>query len=137
MVWYIKWYLKINVGFYCLANQSNFLLICSFFEVQLFFILYSKIACFKNSIVCTLMETNTLQRTYNLKKKHVLRYIVVFVCLFRATCCFSCQELHKFSESLRFKNLYRQKTAGIACQKDNTFAEFHINLSFGSGCVQS
>ena len=83
------------------------------------------------------METNTLQRIYIIKKKQVLHYIVVFVCLFRATCCFSCQELHKFSESLRFKNLYRQKTAGIACQKDNAFVEFHINLSFGSGCVQS
>ena len=75
------------------------------------------------------METNTLQRTYIIKKKQFLRYIVVFVCLFRATCCFSCQELHKFSESLRFKNLYRQKTAGIACQKDNAFVEFHINLA--------
>ena len=82
------------------------------------------------------MEKNTLKRTYIIKK-HVLHYIVVLVCLFRATCCFSCQELHKFSEYLRFKYLYRQKIAGIACQKDNAFVEFHINLSFGSGRVQS
>ena len=83
------------------------------------------------------METNTLQGTYIIQKTEVLLYIVVFVCLFRVTCCFSCQELHNFSESLRFKNLYRLKAAEIACQKDNVLVEFHINLSFGSQCVHS
>ena len=39
-----------------------------FFWSPTFFILYSKIACFKNSIVCTLMETSALQRTYIIKK---------------------------------------------------------------------
>ena len=62
-------------------------------------------------------------------KKQVLLYIVVFVCLFRATCCFSCQELDKFSESLRFKNLYRQKTAGIACQRTICLLSFILTLA--------
>ena len=83
------------------------------------------------------METNNLQGTYIIQKTEVLRYIVVFVCLFRVTCCFSCQELHNFFESLRLKKLHRLKTAGIACQMDNVLGEFHINLSFGSGCVHS
>ena len=82
------------------------------------------------------METNTLQRTYNIKKTGFTLYSC-FRMFIQSHLLFQLSGITQIFRIPTFQNLYRQKTAGIACQKDNAFVEFHINLSFGSGCVQS